>query len=107
MYRIPAEFVNEEKIFGGKFTLRQFVFSVSGGLLAALVFTLPVFFPIRVFIALIFVAIGLSLSFITVREVDLLTFVLRFIRYKLRPKDTILIMTETPYNSKEQSLRRS
>lgn len=99
MHRIPAEFTEDEKIFGGRYTLKQAVFTGAGILLGFLCLTIPIFMPVRIFLVLLFITIGLFFAFLRVRETDLLTFCLRYLQFRKKPKDIILIQGEDTYAS--------
>lgn len=94
MYRIPAEFTEDEKIFGGRYTLKQAVFTVAGVFLGFLCLTIPVFLPVRIFLLLLFIAVGLAFAFLRIRKTELLVFCLRYLKFSRKTKDIILIQGE-------------
>ena len=91
IHRIPAEFTEAEKIFGGRLTLKQAFFTAAGAFLGFLCLALPVWLPARIFLLCLFAGIGFSLAFVRVKDTELLLFIVRYISYRNRTKDILLI----------------
>lgn len=88
-YPVPVQIAGEEKVFGGKLTLRQILWlflGVGGGLAGA--FILPVSLSFKVVVFCVFSLGGVLLAFLTLAGVSLDIYLYRL--YKLCKRDTKL-----------------
>ena len=91
IHRIPAEFESEDKIFGGHFTLKQAVYFVAGLIAAGTFLSLPLPFPVRLFLAGTSVLLAVLLAVIKIYEMPGDRFLIALASYLRRDKTIIFI----------------
>lgn len=86
-FPVPIQSDEEEKLFGGVLTIRQMIYVIAGGSLAAFmaVFPLPVFF--KVTFALVIIIGAVSLAFVKIEGVRLDRYLLFYMTYGKRQRE--------------------
>ncbi|RJO62788.1 MAG: hypothetical protein C4542_02170 [Dehalococcoidia bacterium] len=91
-FPVPLDLNEEEKTFGGIFSVRQVVYMLIGVILTVLVLLLPktLPLPVRVFLSAPFAVAGVSLAFVELYSVKLDRYVVLLINYCRRRKQFVL-----------------
>lgn len=86
MYKIPAEFETDEKIIGGLLTLKQFFFIAAGVVPGVAFMGLPVPLFVKFLCLATLAGLGFGAAFYKNNGLDLLTLVVRYLRFRSREK---------------------
>jgi len=89
IYNVPVQLEREDKIFGGRISLRQFIYLVIGAGIGAVIF-LSMYrsrLETAVFAWALCSCLGCFLAFYKVREVDIDKYIVMLLRFRLIRKE--------------------
>ena len=94
-FRVPVQITDEEKLFGGILSLRQFLYIFVGFALGGLAFTLS-FMPVlvRLFLFLIVFVTGIGIAMIPIKDMRADQYIYYYTRWKKSPMKIFYIRSE-------------
>lgn len=88
-FPVPIQSDEEEKLFGGILTVRQMIYLVAGGSLAAFAAAFPLPAWVRVMLALAVIAGATALAFVKTDGVRLDRYLLLYAAYRRRQREFV------------------
>ena len=94
-FKVPVQITDEEKLFGGILSLRQFLYIFTGFALGGLFFTLS-FMPVlvRLFLFLTIFIAGIGMALIPIKDMRADQYIYYLIKWKRSPKEIYYIRSE-------------